>query len=68
MRLFFFTAIFSVTFAPAGKGAIEFDWSFPVHGKICGYLQLFSGYGNSLIEYNKYSNSIGLGVSLTDWL
>ncbi len=50
------------------RGAVEFDWSFPIHGKIRGYLQLFSGYGNSLIEYNEYSHSIGLGVSLTDWL
>ncbi len=50
------------------KGAVELNWSFPLHGNIRGYLQLFSGYGNSLIEYNEYSNSIGLGVSLTDWL
>ncbi|MCG6200212.1 phospholipase A [Psychromonas antarctica] len=50
------------------KGAIEFDWSFPIHGKVRGYFQLFAGYGNSLIEYNEYTNTIGLGISLTDWL
>jgi len=50
------------------KGSLEFDWSFPIHGRIRGYFQLFSGYGNSLIEYNEYTNTIGLGISLTDWL
>jgi phospholipase A1 len=50
------------------KGSLEFNWSFPIHGRIRGYLQLFSGYGNSLIGYNEYSNAAGLGVSLTDWL
>lgn len=50
------------------KGSLEFDWSFPIHGRIRGYFQIFSGYGNSLIEYNEYTNTIGLGISLTDWL
>lgn len=50
------------------KGSVEFSWSFPLHGKVRGYFQLFSGYGNSMIEYNKYTNTVGLGISLTDWL
>ncbi|WP_415225726.1 phospholipase A [Psychromonas sp.] len=50
------------------KGALEINWSFPIHGRIRGYFQIFSGYGNSLIEYNEYTNTIGLGISLTDWL
>ncbi|WP_019613707.1 phospholipase A [Psychromonas ossibalaenae] len=50
------------------KGSTEFSWSFPIHGNLRGYLQVFSGYGNSMIEYNEYTNTIGLGISLTDWL
>lgn len=50
------------------KGSLELNWSFPIHGRIRGYFQLFSGYGNSLIEYNEYTNTLGLGISLTDWL
>lgn len=50
------------------QGSIGFDWSFPIHDKIRGHFQIFSGYGSSLIGYNEYSNSIGLGISLTDWL
>lgn len=50
------------------KGSIEGTWSFPIHGKIRGYFKAFSGYGNSLIEYNYYTNTVGLGISMTDWL
>jgi phospholipase A1 len=50
------------------KGSTELSWSFPVGGNVRGYVQLFSGYGNSLIEYNEYTNVIGVGISLTDWL
>ncbi len=52
------------------KGALELSWSFPLGDWpfVKGYLRYFSGYGQSLIEYDSYANSIGLGVSLTDWL
>lgn len=50
------------------KGSVELSWSFPLHGKLRGYLQVFSGYGNSMIEYNKYTNTVGFGIALTDWL
>ncbi|WP_435236234.1 phospholipase A [Psychromonas sp. PT13] len=50
------------------KGSVSLDWSFPVGSHVRGYVQVFSGYGNSLIEYNEYTNTIGLGISLTDWL
>jgi phospholipase A1 len=50
------------------KGALEASWSFQIHNKVRGYLQVFSGYGNSMVEYDQYTNTIGLGISLTDWL
>lgn len=50
------------------KGSMGLDWSFPLGGNFRGYFQLFSGYGNSLIEYNEYTNTLGIGISLTDWL
>lgn len=51
-----------------GKGAFTGTWSFPLARKISGYLQVFSGYGESLIDYNWHQNTVGIGISLADWL
>lgn len=50
------------------RGAIEIGYSVPVYSKIRFYFQFFSGYGQSLIEYNHYTNGVGVGIALNDWI
>ncbi len=49
------------------KGFAQFDWSFPFFGlkNTYGYLQLSSGYGDSLIDYDKEVNRVSFGISLS---
>ncbi|MDO1530325.1 phospholipase A [Fulvimonas sp. R45] len=48
-------------------GAGQFTWSFPLGGNVRGYMELFKGYGESLIDYNHNATYLGLGISLLDW-
>ncbi|MFT5642632.1 MAG: phospholipase A1 [Janthinobacterium sp.] len=45
----------------SAHGSIQAGWAFPVSNNLKGYLQLFSGYGQSLIDYNTSQKSLGAG-------
>ena len=49
-------------------GAVQLDYTFPLHNQLRGYFQIFSGYGESLIDYDHEINSIGIGLMLSNWL
>jgi|SRR5579885_3092769 phospholipase A1 len=52
-----------------GKHATaELTWSFPITSYLNGYVDIFSGYGQSLIEYNHRTNSAGIGIALSNWV
>lgn len=48
-------------------GSLRFSWAFPITSKLRGYMQVFHGYGESMIDYNHEANYVGLGVSLLGW-
>ena len=53
-------------FNDTSRGALQLDWTFPLwDNNLFGYIQLFSGYGESLIDYDKRSDRIGIGFALS---
>ncbi len=48
-------------------GAGQFTWAFPMSGNLRAYLELFKGYGESMIDYNHNATYLGVGISLLDW-
>ncbi len=50
------------------RGAIEIGLTFPLTHTLKGFVQYFNGYGDSLIDYNRWQERFGIGIKLTDWL
>lgn len=50
-----------------GYGGVEAGWSYPLSKNVRFYTQVFSGYGESLIDYNhNQSIRVGAGIMLND--
>lgn len=52
----------------SGHGAVQLDWSYPVFKDrpdgLRWYVQLFQGYGETLLDYNFKQSSLSLGLTI----
>ena len=49
------------------KGAAQIDYIYPLSKNVNGFVQVFQGYGESIVDYNYENTSIGFGIVLNDW-
>ena len=55
-------------FDGSNRGAIEINYSFPIFNSgFYGYLRYFNGYGESLADYKRSVNKIGIGLSFVEF-
>lgn len=47
-----------------GKGMARLEYHFPLVGDLHVYLSIFSGYGESLLDYNHRQTTVSAGVSM----
>ena len=60
------TARHSLRTGDRSRGSARLDWAIPLVGSLNAHLQVFSGYGLNLVDYNHRQTTLGVGVSFFD--
>ena len=63
-----FSTVLKNNLSSANRSGVELSWAFPLTEHLKGFAQVYSGYGESMIDMENYTNRIGIGIALTDWL
>ena len=61
------TARHSLRGGDRSHGSLQFDWGFPINNLLRGHVQVFDGYGESMIDYNHRATSVGVGFAQLEW-
>ncbi|NEV93419.1 phospholipase A [Psychroflexus sp. YR1-1] len=49
------------------RGSLEINYMYSVKSNLRLHVQAFTGYGETLIDYNHKQTTLGLGISFIDW-
>ncbi|NEN23215.1 phospholipase A [Cryomorpha ignava] len=60
-------AVIKQPFNSLNRGSLQLNYVFPVKANLRFHLQVFTGYGETLIDYNHKQTTVGLGISFFDW-
>jgi phospholipase A1 len=57
----------NLRFDDHNRSTVQLGFDGTLAGPLNWYVQYFTGYGETLIDYNHYTNRIGVGVMVKDW-
>jgi phospholipase A1 len=63
-----FSVVLKNNLSSTNRSGLEINYTYPLLRHLKGFVQIYSGYGENLIDMENYTNRIGVGIALTDSL